>query len=579
MTLRMFDPTPDQQRIIDHKFGAFVSACAGAGKTEVLVERARRVLNDEKWGRGVAFLSFTNAAVDELQRRLQLANVLPSIPFPSFLGTFDRFLWHFFVRPLGIPGIACVPRLIADKEERGVRPSPKAQEIPLGCFNRETGVFLAHKRRLHGVDPQKNPSLTQAYCQKALETQKQAMKRGELDFDDLRAVVKQQLTLNREVRVLSRALSARFVEIIVDEAQDCNQSDIEILDWLRDEGIRVKVICDPHQSIFEFRGGVTDQLFALRSRFRGEDQLRISGNFRSTPHICKVVSLFRSKDDDTPEDEALGRYRHEMTPIHLLEYGSSVTAAVGAKAYQIVQKHLGTVDLLPVLATTKDTAAKAVGYPLDAEAKGRTCTLAVALTSFHTSTEAHYRGKAIDKIHRIVLELGDHLSNQSYHEYLAEKELEPGAWRPRIIRLARAMEYNTERFATPEAWLEHVRTVLLPFAAKGGSSIRQRLSNDKKLSQALVGKHPNGLTPRTIHSVKGLQFPAVCVVMPPRNTKAILDLLESGQNKEDGESLRKIYVAVSRAERLLVIAVPKSQMKRVKARFAGVGVTLIEHTT
>jgi superfamily I DNA/RNA helicase len=139
------------------------------------------------------------------------------------------------------------------------------------------------------------------------------------------------------------------------------------------------------------------------------------------------------------------------------------------------------------------------------------------------------------------------------------------------------MEYSVARFATPDAWLEHARTVLSPFVAEGGNSIRRRLSNDKKLSQALAGRNPDGLTPRTIHSVKGLPFPAVCVIMPPRNTKAILDLLETGQNKEDGESLRKIYVAVSRAERLLVIAVPKSQMARVKTRLTTAGVALVEH--
>jgi hypothetical protein len=144
----MFNPTPDQQNVIDHNVGAFVSACAGAGKTEVLVARARRIIGDEKLGRGIAFLSFTNAAIDELGKRLQFENVLPAIPFPSFLGTFDRFLWQFFVQPLGIPGIACVPRLIADKEERGIRPSPRAQEISLECFDRETGAFLPHKRRL-----------------------------------------------------------------------------------------------------------------------------------------------------------------------------------------------------------------------------------------------------------------------------------------------------------------------------------------------------------------------------------------------------------------------------------------------
>src|SRR5260370_16679619 len=108
------------------------------------------------------------------------------------------------------------------------------------------------------------------------------------------------------------------------------------------------------------------------------------------------------------------------------------------------------------------------------------------------------------------------------------------------------MEYSVARFATPDAWLEHARTVLSPFVAEGGNSIRRRLSNDKKLSQALAGRNPDGLTPRTIHSVKGLQFPAVWVIMPPRNTKAILDLLATVQTKKTSKSLPKIYVSVSR---------------------------------
>jgi DNA helicase II / ATP-dependent DNA helicase PcrA len=245
--------------------------------------------------------------------------------------------------------------------------------------------------------------------------------------------------------------------------------------------------------------------------------------------------------------------------------------------HKIVGDTIGAVELLPVLATTKDSAAKAVGHPLDSSAKGRTCALAFAVTSFHTTTGAHDRGKATDKIHRIVLELGDHLEDKSYHQYLAEMELEPGMWRPRIIQLARAMEYSAARFPTADAWLEHARTMLSPFIAEVGNSIRRRLPSDRKLAQALSAKNPDGLTARTIHSVKGLQFPAVCVVMPPRGTKDIFDLLETGQDKKYAEYVRKVYVAVSRAERLLIIAVPKSQMARVRTRLNNAGVVTVEH--
>jgi hypothetical protein len=46
-----------------------------------------------------------------------------------------------------------------------------------------------------------------------------------------------------------------------------------------------------------------------------------------------VVSSFRSTDDNSPEDQPLGKYRNEMTPVHLLEYGgNSVTAAIGGQS-------------------------------------------------------------------------------------------------------------------------------------------------------------------------------------------------------------------------------------------------------
>ncbi|MFQ6756909.1 UvrD-helicase domain-containing protein, partial [Cereibacter sphaeroides] len=63
-----YKPTLEQEAVVLHDGCAFVTACPGAGKTRTLVERARRLLADR---RGVAVLSFTNAAVDVLEARLR----------------------------------------------------------------------------------------------------------------------------------------------------------------------------------------------------------------------------------------------------------------------------------------------------------------------------------------------------------------------------------------------------------------------------------------------------------------------------------------------------------------------------
>ena len=118
--------------------------------------------------------------------------------------------------------------------------------------------------------------------------------------------------------------------MIVDESQDCNPADLAIIDWLRKSGIITKVICDPHQSIFGFRGGVTEELVAFRQTFSENERLQMNGNFRSSDNICKAIVTLRPLDAPNVIDQALGDYRAEPLHIHILSYsGQSVPNAIG----------------------------------------------------------------------------------------------------------------------------------------------------------------------------------------------------------------------------------------------------------
>ncbi len=58
--------------------------------------------------------------------------------------------------------------------------------------------------------------------------------------------------------------------------------------------------------------------------------------------------------------------------------------------------------------------------------------------------------------------------------------------------------------------------------------------------------------------------------MTTKTAGGIIDLLEGKVSTASDEDARKIYVAASRAERLLAIAVPKSQTARLQALLNGV---------
>jgi superfamily I DNA/RNA helicase len=565
MSLTLFVPTPDQQIVIDHGQGAFISACPGAGKTQVLVERARKELKNTSSGQGLAFLSFTNAAISELRRRLQQEVLLLSPSFPHYVGTFDTFIWQFFIAPFGIHGHPKVPQLIPDIDERCVIPYKGAQAISLSCFDRITGTIIADKAKQEGFDTtKKSTRLIAQYVKCAGQCRERFRARGELGFNDVRAIVKGHLTDGQLSVKLSAALAARFREIIVDEAQDCNPADIDIINWLRRAGIVTKIICDPNQSIYEFRGGVTDQLFALRDTFDASDRLTMCGNFRSNTNICKAIAAFRAPADQQATDLPLGRNADDPTHIHVLLYpGTSVPSSIGHKFEELLLKiGLNPADC-PVVSSTKDSACKAIGQTMDASRQDRTLRLALAVASFHVGQSVNGRLQAMEAMHRIVLELEGHLTEKTYHQHVTSHDMKPEDWRPSILELLQSLRYNPSCDTIADVWLERARASLSPHLAAGGSSIAQMLRKNQDLATVFAATPISSLTARTIHSVKGMQFPAVCVVLTANTSKSIIDYLTTGQPSEAAEGARKLYVASSRTERLLVIAVPKSQASRL----------------
>lgn len=562
MTASSYAPTREQQNVIEHAGAAFVTACPGAGKTRTMVERARQLLNHPDDRRGVAFLSFTNAAVDELEARLRAFGVLPAPLFPSFIGTFDRFLWQFLIAPFGIPDCDQLPKLVPDKSNWEVRPPyDHSQALRLRCFDRATGKVIPALAKDEGFDVGKRQIA--AHETSALSTIRRARSQGQIDFEDVRVCVRERLSDVVFAKRVGAALAARFREMIVDEAQDCNPADLAIVDWLRASGIKVKVICDPHQSIYEFRGGVTDELQRFAATFDAADRLPMSGNFRSSPAICAAIVTLRPPSSRSDPDKPLGPHRVDTTPLHILSYGgSAISPTIGATFRGIVEGLSIPLHLAPVLASTRASASKATGQPTIEPTAHMTLLLAEAAMNYHFAFAIGNRRDSLVNLHRIVLLIQGRISALGgYHSYLLSEGLEDGRWRPEIIALANGLRFDQAE--TVDQWLARARSLLVAGLVVN-STINHRLKRHADLTMALARAPENSSPARTIHSVKGQEFPGVCVVMTTKTAGAIIDLLEGQTSTGADEEARKIYVGASRAQRLLAIAVPKSRAARLQ---------------
>ena len=500
--------------------------------------------------------------------------MLPVPLFPSFIGTFDRFLWQFLITPFGIQGCAVVPRLVPDKSQWEVRPFAKAQPVPLQCFDRTTGkVDLVLVRRM-GFDLDNRSVKAHETC--AFSIIAGARSKGQVDFDDVRACVWDRLDDPAFAERVGAALAARFREIVVDEAQDCNPADLAIVDWLRQSGIIVKVICDPNQSIYEFRGGVTDELLKFAGTFGLEDRLPMSGNFRSTPAICAAIVALRPPATRSNPDQPVGRYKTDLTPVYILSYGGrGVSSTIGSKFRELVQTLGIRLNDAPVLSSTRASAAKAIGQPTLERTNHMTLLLAEAAMNYHFAFAVGNRRDALIGLHRIILMAQGCIGTKGeYHRFVATQGLEDGRWRPDVIAIAKELRFDPPE--TTDQWLNRARGLLAP-GFTGGSSIKQRLRTHSALATALARAPVDSPTARTIHSAKGMEFPAVCVVLTSSKVSGILNHLE-GQNEMGAEEeARKVYVGASRAERLLTLAIPKAHAARLQALLAGAGCAIVLH--
>ena len=92
----MFDTlSKTQRKVVFEKEGKFVvRACPGSGKTYSVAARLADRMS--KWQldyQGIAAISFTNAAWQEIERQVTTHfKIEKPIPYPHFLGTIDSFV-------------------------------------------------------------------------------------------------------------------------------------------------------------------------------------------------------------------------------------------------------------------------------------------------------------------------------------------------------------------------------------------------------------------------------------------------------------------------------------------------------
>lgn len=569
----------EQQRIFAyHPDAVFVMACPGAGKTETILRRVSSLKDLHESRRGIAVISFTNSAVDEFKERSSNCGVLPHLDYPGFIGTLDSFIRQFIFTQTGTATVDS-PHVVDSWDSLGTNIRLRGDAVYRGNDKVSLDHFDTPNCTLNSGGlkyPIRDHVLKHkdAYEVAARKYRVALNAKGYYSISQCKEIALQKIGEVEFSTALGKLLVERFFEIIVDEAQDCNLEDLKVLEWLRSIGVRVTMVCDINQSIYEFRDGDKQAVMDFSNSYPENDRLVIDGSFRCSRSVCSLTSSLRTEKN---QDDSLGDAGRNEIPIALIPYTAPINGDIGLRfKNHVLTKGLNVDDIILLSHAGKNSLQAVGGLPRQENGSSRVGQVAFLVNEFWTSENSSARNRTIEKLEKILLVYtGKSGVDSSVKKIITENGINARNLRRQALELLMKLPRG---ISTHEAdkltWIAKLRELIISldlptpprttvsnFFKKPPASSQWNICLPRENITTQLLKHS------TIHKAKGREFDCVCIVLPPDSGrgKYTSDLVTTWTKNIENEPKRVLYVGVTRSKKLTAIAIPKENIESIIA--------------
>jgi DNA helicase II / ATP-dependent DNA helicase PcrA len=282
-----------QQEAVLHGDGPLlVLAGAGSGKTRVIAHRIAHLVARGVDARRILAVTFTNKAAGEMAQRVA-AILAGRGGRPPLVATFHAACARVLrveIHHLGYPRSFVIydedDRLTLVREcyrelgldERALTPSAAVARI-----SRAKNQLLGPEEVRTAARGPREADVAGLYARYAARLRE----RGALDFDDLLGLTVELFARHAEVLDYYREL---WQYVLVDEYQDTNAAQYRLLRQLTAVHRNLCVVGDPDQSIYRFRGADLRNILDFERDFPGCRVVRLEQNYRSTGCILEIAA-------------------------------------------------------------------------------------------------------------------------------------------------------------------------------------------------------------------------------------------------------------------------------------------------
>lgn len=565
----MYEFTTEQTAFLNSSGKVVLHACPGSGKTTIVAEKVVDYLKGwDKSHKGIAVLSFTNVASEEIQHRVK--EMLPhmnNINQPHFLGTLDSFINNYIFLRFGY--------LLLPSHKR---PSVIMNDIAKtygywrgecyqrGCVNNIEQFKWDDNRRLTKNDEIIMCTGTRKFKAPCIEFKEMLLKKGLFYQDEIPGL---SVLLLKKYPEIAKCISERFPIIILDEAQDTSVEQMKILDLLCEAGLEsMYIVGDPDQSIYEWRTA-NPESFIEKMQDGHWKTYELSENFRSSQLICDATYVFSDMYKEKGPNKASGdSANHTQKPV-LCVYDSGIDADVIISKFKdlclsnnievspenvaIVKRgkiHTNTVKDVWKTAETELLAKASYEWLCGDRKKAYNfCERAIfQLTVKSNADDILYIEEEVSKIMQYELWkviVTDILVN------LPSADIGCGLWATTIQSvISRILSENDIKLIDNMPILDAIK-----IKSRDATNPNFKLIPVKDFFQKKIQTE---YTFSSVHGVKGETFDALMLLVENIRGGNTLTPSFLAKGNTNSELMRIAYVAMTRPRKLLMVAMPKS---------------------
>lgn len=322
----------------------------GSGKTRTLVARVGYLLATTSEHRGVAAVTYTDAAARELGARLRRLGLTPGRRLAS--RTVHAFCLHHVLLPYGKIASRPLPPDFQVLDQAG------SERLWSGALSKAGVYFNALRRELPTVTTLRRRAaagedvrdFTRQHRLAVQLYEQRLATDGLLDFDEM---THRALHILRDSKPVRDLLTSRFPNLVIDEYQDLGPVLDALVTTMHGAGMTVTAVGDPDQTMFEFQGADPRYLRELGPRI-GCEPVQLTLNYRSGSAIVAAGRAALGEDRGYSHDpDRTDPGVIDIRPVsgdldaHAVRTAEVVTEllANGASAQDIAVLYPGPTDL------------------------------------------------------------------------------------------------------------------------------------------------------------------------------------------------------------------------------------------